>query len=409
MLFKDVTQHTMKTVLASRQDDPKLRFTKNGTFQISIFSDLHFAENATLDSMTKNVMSEVVTSENPQLVVLNGDLISGEATDGSDPGQYLHEVVKPLVDADILWASTYGNHDSDVNLDPTQDIYKHEIKYQNSLTSSMVSSPQAGITNYYLPVYPHKGSNQAPVLILWFFDSKGGHYPTNRGVNSLSGARGDWVDKEVNEWFINQNANLTAKYGRTIPSLAFYHIPAHAMLKYQKDHFNRRTTPGINGEVVVSQGSGDTDYSGQDSQFMRTLLDTPGLIATFSGHDHENDWCFKWNGTIADQNLTGNGIHMCYGRHTGYGGYGDALRGGRQILLDQTSMKKEIETWIRLEDGTTSAAVTLNSTYGQDQYGELATRMMRASNVASVNQEPALLPLVILWIFTWMCFHLRRA
>jgi hypothetical protein len=119
--------------------------------------------------------------------------------------------------------------------------------------------------------------------------------------------------------------------------------------------------------------------------------------------------CFKWNGTIADQNLTGNGIHMCYGRHTGYGGYGDALRGGRQILLDQTSMKKEIETWIRLEDGTTSAAVTLNSTYGQDQYGELATRMMRASNVASVNQEPALLPLVILWIFAWMCFHLRRA
>jgi hypothetical protein len=35
------------------------------------------------------------------------------------------------------------------------------------------------------------------VLILWFFDSKGGHYPTNRGVDSLSGARGDWVDKEV--------------------------------------------------------------------------------------------------------------------------------------------------------------------------------------------------------------------
>jgi hypothetical protein len=92
---------------------------------------------------------------------------------------------------------------------------------------------------------------------------------------------------------MNQNANLTAKNGKAIPSLAFYHIPAHAMLRYQKDNFNRRTTPGINGEVVVSQGSGDTDYSGQDSQFMRALLDTPGLIATFSGHDHENDWYDK--------------------------------------------------------------------------------------------------------------------
>lgn len=36
---------------------------------------------------------------------------------------------------------------------------------------------------------------------------------------------------------------------------------------------------------------------------MRTLLDTPGLIATFGGHDHGNDWCFKWAG----MDLTGNG------------------------------------------------------------------------------------------------------
>lgn len=62
------------------------------------------------------------------------------------------------------------------------------------------------------------------------------------------------------------------------------------MLRYQERDFNQRTTPGINGETVVSQGSGDTDYSGQDARFMQALLDTPGLIATFSGHDHDNDW-----------------------------------------------------------------------------------------------------------------------
>jgi hypothetical protein len=142
-------------------------------------------------------MSEVVASESPQLVVLNGDLISGEAMDGSNPAQYLHQVVKPLVEMDVPWASTYGNHDSEVNLDPEQDIYSHEIKYRNSLTTSLISSPEAGITNYYLPIYPHKGSNTDPALILWFFDSKGGHYATNRGNNDRSGARGDWVDKTV--------------------------------------------------------------------------------------------------------------------------------------------------------------------------------------------------------------------
>jgi hypothetical protein len=83
---------------------------------------------------------------------------------------------------------------------------------------------------------------------------------------------------------------LTATYGQVIPSLAFYHIPAHSMLQYQEGSFDPLTTPGINGEKVVSQGSMDTKYTGQDRQFMHALLHTPGLIATFSGHDHENDW-----------------------------------------------------------------------------------------------------------------------
>ena len=92
------------------------------------------------------------------------------------------------------------------------------------------------------------------------------------------------------EWFTNTNRNLTEQYGRAIPSLAFYHIPAHAMYQYQEEGVDEDKTPGINGETVVSQGSGDTDYAGQDHRFMRALLNTSGLMATFSGHDHDNDW-----------------------------------------------------------------------------------------------------------------------
>lgn len=62
------------------------------------------------------------------------------------------------------------------------------------------------------------------------------------------------------------------------------------MRGYQKQGVDSHKTPGINGERVVSQGSGETKYSGQDRGFMQALLNTDGLIATFSGHDHENDW-----------------------------------------------------------------------------------------------------------------------
>lgn len=74
---------------------------------------------------------------------------------------------------------------------------------------------------------------------------------------------------------------------------------------------------------------------------------------------------------------------MCYGRHTGYGGYGDLTRGGRQILLNEKSLKEEIETWIRLEDGTISAHVTLNSTYGQDPYQAVTNGGMTRPNLHS--------------------------
>lgn len=78
--------------------------------------------------------------------------------------------------------------------------------------------------------------------------------------------------------------------------------------------------------------------------------------------------CFNWNGRLPNMTLEGNGMKMCYGRRTGYGGYGGWARGGRQIVLRENVSETPIETWIRLEDETAGARMTLNSTYGQDRY-----------------------------------------
>lgn len=84
---------------------------------------------------------------------------------------------------------------------------------------------------------------------------------------------------------------------------------------------------------------------------------------------------------------------MCYGQHTGYGGYGDLTRGGRQILLNEGNLAEDTQTWIRLEDGTVQAHVTLNTTYGQDPYTAV-------SNVGrpSVHNDVSLVPFSWLWV-----------
>jgi hypothetical protein len=93
---------------------------------------------------------------------------------------------------------------------------------------------------------------------------------------------------------------------------------------------------------------------------MQALLDTPGLIASFSGHDHGDDWCFKWEEGLEGMDLMGNGLNLCFGRHSGYGGYHrDWERGSRQIVIREERMG-EVEVWVRLEDGAVVGRGVLN-------------------------------------------------
>lgn len=167
--------------------------------------------------------------------------------------------------------------------------------------------------------------------------------------------------------------HMLRKYGRVIPSYAFYHIPVNAMTAFQtQQKVDPSEEPGINDDYpLAQQGIVDGQYVGKDVPFEKALLSIPGLVATFSGHDHGNDWCFKWDNQLPTMDFSGNGVNLCFGRHTGYGGYGNWMRGSRQIQLNITSLGKDTKTWTRLEDGTTSGSVVLNSTYGTDKYPQV--------------------------------------
>lgn len=206
------------------------------------------------------------------------------------------------------------------------------------------------------------------------------NYYQETAADGSSIGQPNWVDSSVVSWFAQERDNLTATYGQSIPSLAFVHIPVDAFLAFQEEGVDANSEPGINADVPLSQqgvesgeGSSQTvfTYDGQDVPFMQALLDTENLIAVFSGHDHGNDWCFKWDKKLTGMDLTGNGLDLCFSRHTGYGGYGSWTRGSRQILVSLDTLGNSTETWSRLEDGSITGSVTLNSTFGSDQYPDV--------------------------------------
>lgn len=465
---------------SSLSELPPLTFSPRGltnTFQISIFEDLHFGENAwekwgpLQDASSIRVMNSVLDAEpSTNLVVLNGDLITGENTFKENSTTYIDRIVEPMVRRGLTWASTYGNHDSAFNLS-REGLFEEEKKWLSSRTGRMVvttNEEEAGVTNYYLPVYPARCENNnnmnpkvvqrrgaarqqpwyyrwtflknlvninnnintnlypnqkqtasdgddcdTPALILWFFDSRGGtKYQQRHPKTGQLLSEPNWVHQSVVDWFKSTSASIATKAGGgfgadgkgrriIIPSIGFVHIPTNASLALQQGGqqgggVDAHRQPGINDDQPLSQqGQGwcandgesaageGCDYGEQDVPFMEAIASVPGMMALFSGHDHGNTWCYRWDGKVPSVQQKdegegegegnghghGRGIDLCFGQHTGYGGYGSWIRGSRQIIVDQEGLEEfAIRTHIRLENGEVVGAVTLNATYGQDRY-----------------------------------------
>lgn len=362
------------------KDRPKLELKQSKTFTLAIFSDLHYGEEEhgwgiDQDIKSTGVMNSVLDSEpSIDLVVLNGDLITGENTFKENSSAYLDQIVAPLVSRSIPWASTYGNHDSKFNLS-REAIYQAEKAYLLSYTRQM-STSLPGVTNYYLLIQTSDGR---PVAVLWFFDSRGG--ASYRRDPSNHDDIPNWVADETSAWFRATSSQLRSHYG-CLPSIAFVHIPPHPFLAVQDAGLDSAHFPGINDDVPLAiQGEGHNDDA-----FVDALLQEELLNSIYVGHDHGDAWCAAWPiPRPSDKGLDHvrhdkAGPVLCFSRHTGYGGYGTWDRGARIVQLSFQDFNDDgvfngpgemrVDTWVGMEDGEVITRVTLNETYGTDVYSD---------------------------------------
>ena len=368
----------------------QLQLNSDRTFQIAVFSDIHYGEDEHSfgpgqDIKSAALMRQVLATEKPDLVVLNGDLITGENTFEFNSTNYVHQIVAPLIKDQYQWASTYGNHDSKFNLS-REALFKEEALYANSLTQHGPPGTD-GITNYVLLVYTpatktlqkrdwldgmlsRKQNLPRPSALLWFFDSRGGaeyqHEPANE--DNID----DVVTNGTVRWFRETSADLRARHG-SLPSVAFVHIPILPFVDLQQQSnpaVHGPHYPGLNADVPPAQ-QGYSKTGREAIPFMQALLDTPGLHSIYSGHDHGDSWCGRW----PDSTLPGYGSSgkdrpfLCFCKHAGYGGYGDWNRGVRQIRMrfDERG-QMSVDTWVRMQQGDVITSVSLNETYGEDVY-----------------------------------------
>jgi hypothetical protein len=296
--------------ISNAQKKPSLKFDNSGRFKIAQFTDLHLKiENKIRCDSVLNTIKMVIDAEKPDLVIFTGDIVTSD-----DVKAAWTALGKQVSDAGIPWAAVFGNHDFEHYM-----TNKQIMDYLVTLPLNMSEyGPEDihGTGNYILEV---KGSKRnIPKALLYCFDSNA--YSSMEKNDELG--HYDWIRFNQIEWYRNESIKHTENNnGKPYPALAFFHIPL-------PEYSVVRVMPNTVGDKEENVSSPKIN-----SGMYCAMLESGDVMATFCGHDHENNFI----GTL-------NNIALAYGCKTGRDSYGKLDKGGRIIVLYEGERK--FDTWI---------------------------------------------------------------
>ncbi|CDW80724.1 UNKNOWN [Stylonychia lemnae] len=273
------------------------------------------------DVQTQAAMKAILQAETPDLVVSSGDNLFTNGGVYETPGWYAshyQSFVQPMIDLNIPWAITTGNHDIHGDLDQV-GISSLDRSYSLSRTL-----PPAGDFildfNYILPIYDNAGTDIQ--YRLWFLDTGDLQCGDVYGYNCFRQDQINWVKEE------------SAKIADSDPSKGRGMMIFHITLQQFMDLINENEYYGRVGEIICCQA--------QDTGMFKVIKDYKTVDWVACGHDHDSDFYGYYKG-----------IGLSYGRKTGYTHYGPKkLQHGARVFEIQISPTYEIKTWIRNEDGS---------------------------------------------------------
>ncbi len=301
----------------------ELRF-KNGKFRILCVSDFHGVVN--FDRRLTRDLSAILDSAKPDLVLILGDTVWGDAADSPESIEaFLKEVIPCIEDRKIPWAHVFGGHDDERGI--TNEVQEKIYESFEYCLSKRGPADVSGVGNYVLPVKSSDG--EKIVYNVWGLDShdNAGEFADEFGLqkdrwwlylpdNFSLDSHYDTFRFDQLMWYWNSSKELENYAGHKIPGLMVCHMPLPEYILCYKNvaqtvyRGTRREHCGCN---MINSG-------------MFSTLVQRGDVRTFiCGHDHINDY----EGTYC-------GVKLAYDAGLNYDGYcDDDLRGGRIVDIDE--------------------------------------------------------------------------
>ncbi len=342
---------------ASAANGDELRFGSDGKFKIVVFADTQ--DDETPQKKMIQYMGQALDREQPDLVVFTGDNVHVQTEEKFVRGATA--LMQPLIERDIPYAYTFGNHDAEYISKP----FMHSVYMTlgRCLTYNADDSIY-GYGNCNIPIYSSDGSDDI-AFNLWIIDSN--MYPA-------SGGGYDNVHSDQINWFTRTDQALEAQEGHKVNSLVFQHIclPEIYNCLTKAGLFASGTTKTYGGKKYkLELNSSASGYLGEfpcppdtNSNEFTALKNRGDVIGVVTGHDHANSFVGTYNGidfiqmpgmtfqSYGDDNARGYGVielnesnTSTYSSHTVR--YIDAYE---EVPLDYSETNSEL---YRSFDGTT--------------------------------------------------------
>jgi len=295
----------------------QLKYRADGTFKIVQFTDPEFSSRGEEEQRMTAMMLRILESEQPDLVVYTGDVLSSASN--PDPTDAFRRACAVPESIGLPWAAVFGNHDSEGTITREQ-LHALQLTYPHNYAKP---DPQGvhGVGNYVLTV---EGRDRRSAAALYFLDS-GSYSPLEYSRMGFY----DWIRRDQIDWYARQSYRLTdGNGGAPLPSLAFFHIP----LPEYRDVWDFGVCYGEKHDVICAPWI--------NSGMFAAMIEMGDVMGTFAGHDHGNDYWGSWGG-----------IRLCYGRTT-RNAYLDRPFATGARVISMREGEREFDTWIHLEDGT---------------------------------------------------------
>ena len=312
----------------NKGSDNTLQFNKDGKFTILNISDIQ--DGYPMNPLTKDYIEKTVDKVKPDLIILTGDNIAGyDVKENEAAENAIREYMDIFEEKKIKVAAVFGNHDDEeTELTKEEQIAVYESYDCYVGEKGFCFKDRVG--TYNLPIMKSDGSGYG--FNLWLTDS--GTYNTENDYGGYA-----CVYKEQIEWYKETSAKLKKENGgKAVPSINFQHIIVpeifDALNEVKLLWFGRviRRENALNDKTryyaLPKDAKGALREYPCPPYFNNgqydAMLEMGDVLATVSGHDHENTFEIDYKG-IKIINTPTIGFHS----------YNDINIGSRVFVIDE--------------------------------------------------------------------------